>query len=159
ELDKKGEFSEDITRKMGELGLFGIVVSPEYGGHGVGFLAYAGACGEIGRGGGSHAAAITAQNPLGVGPPFFFCNRGEKKKYIPQLCKDKLWAFGLTEPGAGSDSRGSKTIAKKVDGGWKINGAKIFITNASNKLNAGVTVQAVTGSKGEGRPELSCFIV
>jgi hypothetical protein len=63
------------------------------------------------------------------------------------------WAFGLTEPGAGSASRGSKTVARKVDGGWKINGAKIFITNGASNMNAGVTAQAVTGSKGEGKPE------
>src|SRR5204863_103340 len=60
---------------------------------------------------------------------------------------------------AESDSRGSKTSAKRVDGGWKINGAKIFITNGASAMNAGVTVQAVTGSRSEGKPELSCFIV
>jgi short/branched chain acyl-CoA dehydrogenase len=159
ELDRKGEFSEDLTRQMGELGLFGIVIPSEYGGHGMDYLAYAIACEEIARVDGSHAATITAHNSLGIGPLYYFGNEAQKKKYIPQLCVNKLWAFGLTEPGAGSDSRGSKTNAKKVDGGWKINGAKIFITNASNTMNAGITVQAVTGSKGEGRPELSCFIV
>ncbi len=159
ELDRKGEFSEDLTRQMGELGLFGIVIPSEYGGHGMDYLAYAIACEEIARVDGSHAATITAHNSLGIGPLYYFGDEAQKKKYIPQLCKNKLWAFGLTEPGAGSDSRGSKTNAKKVDGGWKINGAKIFITNASNGMNAGITVQAVTGSKGEGRPELSCFIV
>jgi short/branched chain acyl-CoA dehydrogenase len=159
DLDKKEEFSPEITQAMGELGLFGIVIPTEYGGHGMDYLAYAIACEEIARVDGSHAATVTAHNSLGIGPLYYFGNDAQKKKYIPQLCKgDKLWAFGLTEPGAGSDSRGSKTTAKKVDGGWKINGSKIFITNA-NKMNAGITVQAVTGSKGEGKPELSCFIV
>jgi short-chain 2-methylacyl-CoA dehydrogenase len=159
ELDKKEQFSEDLTRKMGQMGLFGIVIPENYGGHGMDYLAYAIACEEIARVDGSHAATVTAHNSLGIGPLYYFGNEAQKKKYIPQLCTgDKLWAFGLTEPGAGSDSRGSKTVAKKVDGGWKINGSKIFITNA-NKMNAGITVQAVTGSKGEGKPELSCFIV
>jgi len=159
ELDKKEQFSEKLTRGMGDLGLFGIVIPAEYGGHGMDYLAYAIACEEIARVDGSQAATVTAHNSLGIGPLYYFGSEVQKKKLIPPLCKgDKLWAFGLTEPGAGSDSRGSKTTAKKVDGGWKINGSKIFITNA-NKMNAGITVQAVTGSKGEGRPELSCFIV
>lgn len=160
ELDKKEAFSEELTRKMGELGLFGIIVPETYSGHGMDYLAYAIACEEIARVDGSQAATVTAHNSLGIGPLYYFGSEEQKKKYIPPLCTgDKLWAFGLTEPSAGSDSRGSKTIAKKVDGGWIINGSKIFITNGASKMNAGVTVQAVTGSKSEGKPELSCFIV
>ncbi len=160
ELDRTETFPEELTRKMGELGLFGILVPEAYGGHGLDYLAYAVVCEEISRVDGSQAATITAHNSLGVGPLYYFGNEAQRKKYLPQLCTgEKLWAFGLTEPGAGSDSRGSKTNAKKVDGGWLINGAKIFITNGATRMNAGVTVQAVTGSKGEGKPELSCFIV
>lgn len=159
-LDAKSEFSEELTRKMGSLGLFGIIVPEQYGGHGMDYLAYAVVCEEIARVDGSQAATITAHNSLGISPIYYFGTEAQRKKYIPQLCTgEKLWAFGLTEPGAGSDSRGSKTNAKKVDGGWLINGSKIFITNGATKMNAGVTVQAVTGSKGEGKPELSCFIV
>jgi len=144
---------------MGKLGLFGVVVPEEYGGQGMDYLSYAIACEEIARVDGSQAATVTAHNSLGVGPLYYFGSEEQKKKYIPPLCTgDKLWAFGLTEPGAGSDSRGSKTMARKVDGGWKINGSKIFITNGHH-MNAGVTVQAVTGSRGEKGPELSCFIV
>lgn len=159
ELDKKEQFSESLTKDMGKLGLFGIVVPEEYGGQGMDYLAYAVACEEIARVDGSQAATVTAHNSLGIGPLYYFGSVAQKKKYIPALCTgEKLWAFGLTEPSAGSDSRGSKTVAKKVEGGWKINGSKIFITNG-NRMNAGVTVQAVTGSRGEGKPELSCFIV
>jgi len=160
ELDKTETFPEELTRKMGQLGLFGMIVPEAYGGHGLDYLAYAVACEELARVDGSQAATITAHNSLGVGPLYYFGNEAQRKKYLPQLCTgEKLWAFGLTEPGAGSDSRGSKTTAKKVDGGWLINGSKIFITNGATRMNAGVTVQAVTGSKGEGKPELSCFIV
>jgi len=160
ELDAKEQFCEALTRKMGQMGLFGIIVPEAYGGHGMDYLAYAVACEEVSRIDGSQAATITAHNSLGVAPLYYFGNEDQRKKYLPQLCTgEKLWAFGLTEPGAGSDSRGSRTTARKVDGGWVINGSKIFITNGSTAMNAGVTVQAVTGSKGEGRPELSCFIV
>ena len=160
ELDANEEFSEDITRKMGEMGLFGIVIPESYGGQGMDYLAYAIVCEEIARVDGSQAATVTAHNSLGIGPLYYFGNDAQRKKYIPQLCTGKkLWSFGLTEPNAGSDSRGSKTTAKKVEGGWRINGSKIFITNGATRMNAGVTVQAVTGSKGEGKPELSCFIV
>jgi alkylation response protein AidB-like acyl-CoA dehydrogenase len=160
QLDKEEKFSEALTRAMGQLGLFGIAIPEEYGGHGMDYLAYALACEEIARVDGSQAATVTAHNSLGIDPLYHFGNEAQRKKYIPPLCTgEKLWAFGLTEPDAGSDSRGSKTVARKVEGGWRINGAKIFITNGSSSMNAGVTVQAVTSSKGEGQPELSCFIV
>jgi alkylation response protein AidB-like acyl-CoA dehydrogenase len=160
QLDKDEKFSETLTREMGKLGLFGIVVPEEYGGHGMDNLASAIALEEIARVDCSQAGTVSAHNSLGVGPFYYFGNEAQRKKYIPQLCTgEKLWAFGLTESDAGSDSRGTKTVARKVEGGWKINGAKIFITNGASNMNAGVTVQAVTGSKGEGKPELSCFIV
>lgn len=159
-LDEAEQFSPELTRRMGEIGLFGIVIPESYSGQGMDYLAYAIACEELARVDGSHAATITAHNSLGVGPLYYFGNEEQRKKYLPKLCTgEALWAFGLTEPSAGSDSRGSKTNAKKVDGGWVINGAKIFITNGSCEMNAGVTVQAVTGRKGNGDPELSCFIV
>lgn len=159
-LDEKEEFSEDITRKMGGIGLFGIAIPENYGGQGMDYLAYAIAMEELARVDGSNAATITAHNSLGVGPLYYFGNEKQRKKYVPKLCTgEAVWAFGLTEPSAGSDSRGSKTTAKKVDGGWVINGAKIFITNGASSLNAGVTVQAVTGKKPSGSPELTCFIV
>lgn len=158
-LDEQEAFSEELTRGMGQLGLFGMLVPEAYGGHGMDYLAYAVACEEIARVDGSQAATVTAHNSLGIGPLYYFGNETQRKTYIPMLCTgERLWAFGLTEPSAGSDSRGSRTTAKKVEGGWLINGAKIFITNG-HRMNAGVTVQAVTGSRGEGDPELSCFIV
>src|SRR6202012_3201400 len=108
----------------------------EYGGQGMDYLAYAIACEEIARVDGSQAATVTAHNSLGIGPLYYFGNDAQRKKYLKPLCVDKLWAFGLTEPSVGSDSRGSKTIAKKVDKGWVINGSKIFITNGSCTMNA-----------------------
>ena len=160
ELDKKREFSVDLTQKMAKQGWFGITVPEQYGGSGMDYLAYATICEELARVDASQAATITAHNSLGIGPIYYFGTEEQKKKYLPQLCEGgKTWGFGLTEPNAGSDSRGSQTKAVKVNGGWEITGGKIFITNASNELSAGVTVQAVTGKKENGDPEITCFLV
>lgn len=160
DLDEKEEFSYDLTRKMGELGLFGMTVSPEYGGQGADTLSYIIAVEEVARVNGSQAATLAAHNSLGVGPLYYFGSDAQKRKYLPDLCTGKaLWAFGLTEPGAGSDAGSSKTRAELVNGKWKINGAKIFITNGSTTITRGVTVQAITGKRDGGKNEISCIIV
>ena len=159
DLDSREEFSVKLTKKMGELGLFGMVVSPEYGGQGLDYLAYVVACEELARVDGSQAATVTAGNSLGIGPIYYYGTESQKQKYLPALCTgESLWAFGLTEPGAGSDSRASQTKAVETDGGWVISGSKIFITNASTPISAGVTVQSVTGGQ-DRKPELTCFLL
>lgn len=158
-LDEHEQFSVDLTRKMGSIGMFGIVVPAEYGGQGMDYLAYVIATEELARVDGSQAATVTAANSLGIGPIYYYGSEAQKQRYLPELCTgDALWAFGLTEPGAGSDSRGSSTRAEETGDGWSINGSKIFITNGSSPVSRGVTVQAVTGGT-EGRPELTCFLV
>ena len=159
ELDEREEFSVDLTRKMGELGMFGIVVPEDYGGQGMDYLAYVIATEELARVDGSQAATVTAGNSLGIGPIYSYGTEEQRHRYLPELCRGAgLWAFGLTEPGAGSDSRASTTRAEQTRDGWRLNGSKIFITNASSALATGVTVQAVTGGEA-GRPELTCFLV
>lgn len=159
EYDEKEQFSYELTRKMGEIGLFGIVAPPEYGGHGMDYLSYIIAVEELARVDGSHAATVAAHNSLGIGPLAKFGTEEQKRKYIPPLCTGSgLWAFGLTEPEAGSDSRGSKTSARLTDGSWVINGSKIFITNGSTDITLGATVQAVSG-EAEGKKEFSTIIV
>ena len=159
ELDEKEEFSIEITRKMGELGLFGMNIPEEYGGSGMDTLSYIIAVEELARVDGSHAATLAAHNSLGIGPLYYYGTEEQKMKYLPQLCTgNALWAFGLTEPDAGSDSRASKTTAELVNGEWVINGSKIFITNGSSEINIGATVQAVTGNK-DGKKEISTRIV
>lgn len=159
ELDAREEFSVELTKKMGQLGLFGMMVSPEYGGQGLDYLAYVVACEELARVDGSQAATVSAGNSLGIGPLYYFGTEDQKQKYLPALCTGEgLWAFGLTEPGAGSDSRASQTKAIEADEAWVINGSKIFITNASSPISLGTTVQTVTGTRGKG-PELTCFLV
>jgi len=160
ELDIKEEFSYDLTKKMAELGLFGITVDPKYGGQGMDYLSYAIIVEELARVSGSQAATVAAENSLGIGPIFRFGSEAQKQKYLPDLCAGKkLWGFGLTEPDAGSDAGGTKTNAELKGGKWTINGSKIFITNAANDMTAGVTVQTVTGKRGDGKKEMSCIIV
>jgi len=159
ELDEKAEFSHDLTNKMGELGLFGMYLPEKYGGQGLDYLSYVIAVEEIARIDSSQAATLAAHNSLGIGPLFYYGTEEQKMKYLPPLCTGKaLWGFGLTEPDAGSDSRGTKTKAFVENGNWVINGSKIFITNGSVDISVGSTVQTVTGEK-DGRKEYSCIIV
>lgn len=144
ELDEKAEFSYSLTKRMGELGLFGMYLPEKYGGQGSDILSYIIAVEEIARIDGSQAATLAAHNSLGIGPLYYFGSEEQKKKYLPQLCTgEALWSFGLTEPGAGSDSRASKTTIELIDDEWVINGSKIFITNGASDINIGSTVQAV----------------
>ena len=160
ELDESESFSADLTRKMGNIGLFGTIVSEAYGGQGMDYLSYIIAVEEVARIDGSQAATVAAGNSLGIGPIYYFGTEAQKKKYLPRLCRGEgLWGFGLTEPTAGSDAGGSKTTAVKDGNEWVINGSKIFITNAACELSLGVTVQAVTGRRKSGRPEYTCFLV
>ena len=159
ELDEKETFSTDITEKMGELGLFGMYLPEKYGGQGLDTLSYIIAVEELARVDGSQAATLAAHNSLGIGPLYYYGTEEQKMKYLPPLCTGKaLWAFGLTEPDAGSDSRGTKTKAVLEDGKWKINGSKIFITNGSEDISIGSTVQAVTNVDEKGRKEFKCMV-
>ncbi|MCI0499349.1 MAG: acyl-CoA dehydrogenase family protein, partial [Planctomycetales bacterium] len=160
ELDKREEFSYETMQKMAELGLFGIFVAEKYGGQAMDYISYIIAVEEIARIDGSHAATVAAENSLGIGPLYYFGNEEQKTKYLPKLCRgETLWGFGLTEPNAGSDAANSQTKAVLDDHEWVINGSKIFITNASTDITAGVTVLCRTGVRDDGRPELSCILV
>jgi len=159
-LDEAEEFSYELTHAMGELGLFGIVIPPDYGGQGMDYLSYIIAVEELARIDSSQAATVAAHNSLGIGPIYYYGNEEQKRRYLPDLCTgDALWAFGLTEPDAGSDSRGSKTTARLQDGKWIINGSKIFITNGSTEITKGATVQTVSDILSDGRKEFSTIIV
>ncbi len=159
ELDAEEKFSESLTLRMGELGLFGMCIPEKYGGQGTDCLSNIIAVEELARVDGSHAATLAAHNSLGIGPIYYFGNEVQKRKYLPRLCTGKeLWAFGLTEPDAGSDSRATRTTAKLEQGQWILNGSKIFITNGSAEISGGVTVQVRTGTS-EDQKEFSTIIV
>ncbi|TVR68237.1 MAG: acyl-CoA dehydrogenase [Marinilabiliales bacterium] len=158
-LDANESFSIELTRKMGELGLFGMNIPEEYGGAGMDTLSYIIAVEELSRIDGSQASTLAAHNSLGIGPIYYYGTEEQKKRYLPRLCTGgAIWAFGLTEPEAGSDSRGSRTKAELDNGEWVINGSKIFITNGASEISAGVTVQAVSGETG-GKKEFSTILV
>lgn len=160
ELDKKQEFSPELCKQMGELGLFGFCIPEEYGGNGVGYIPYIVAVEELARVDGSQAVTVAAHNSLGIGPIYFYGSEEQKKEYLPPLCTgEKLWGFGLTEADAGSDAGGTKTHAEKKGDDWVINGSKMFITNASTDMCMGSTIQAVTGKRADGKKEYSCFLV
>ena len=161
DLDEKEEFSADLTRQMGALGVFGLIVPEEYGGSGLDYTSYCIAVEELARVDGSQAATVAAGVSLGVAPILYFGTDAQKKEWLPKLSSgEQLFAFGLTEPDAGSDSRGSRTKAEQnPDGSWTISGSKIFITNGSNELTAGVIVQTVSNRNEAGDPEFTCFIV
>jgi alkylation response protein AidB-like acyl-CoA dehydrogenase len=160
ELDEKAEFSPELTRKMGELGLFGMYLPEKYGGQHMDTLAYIIAVEEIARVDGSQAATLAAHNSLGIGPIYYYGTEEQKQKYLPRLCTgEALWGFGLTEPDAGSDSRGTKTTAIPDGDQWIINGSKIFITNGSAEISIGSSVQTVTKTHDDGHKEYTTFIV
>ena len=159
-LDEEAAFSSEITGLMFDNGLLRMVVPEDYGGMGYDTLSYILAVEELARVDSSQAATVAAHNSLGISPIFQFGTGDQKRQLLPRLTEGKkLWAFGLTERNAGSDSNNTETIARLEGNHWVINGEKIFITNVASPMSGGITVQAVTGEKGDGRKELSVILV
>jgi len=131
-LDEKAEFSFDTVKKLGDMGILGMVAPKEYGGTGYDTVSYSIAVEEISRVCGSTGITVAAHNSLGVYPIYLFGNEEQRKKYIPPLARgEKLGSFGLTESGAGSDAAATKTTAVLDGDSYVVNGSKCFITNAS----------------------------
>ena len=159
-LDEQSVFSTELTNKMFDMGLLSINLSKEHGGMGKDTLSYIIAVEELARIDGSQAATVAAHNSLGIAPIANYGTEAQKQKFLPKLTSGKkLWAFGLTEPNAGSDANNTETIARLQDGKWTINGKKIYITNIASALSGGITVQAVTGERNGGKKELSVILV
>ncbi|MBA4159531.1 MAG: acyl-CoA dehydrogenase [Gemmatimonadetes bacterium] len=131
ELDQESKFPWENVRKMGELGLFGIPWAEELGGAGMDGISYMIAIHELAKVDASHAITISAHTTLGTSPIVAFGTAEQKERFVPTLAAGQvLGGFGLTEPGAGSDAGGTQTMAVRTDGGWILNGTKIFITHA-----------------------------
>jgi len=146
ELDREHRFPYDLVAQLGQLGLMGMTVPEEYGGGGTDTVAYAIAVEELTRIDSSVAITVAAHHSLGTLPILYFGNEEQKREWLPQLASgQKLAAFGLTEPGAGSDAGATRTAAELRDGQWIVNGSKIFITNAGTDITACVTITARTG--------------
>ncbi len=160
QMDATGLFPYAIIRQMGELGLLGLPFPEEYGGAGADFLSYCLAIEEISRGDVSVGITMEAHTSLGATPFYLFGNQQQKEQYLVPLVRgEQLWAFGLTEPEAGSDSAGTQTKAVLKDGQWHINGSKAFITNAGTDMTSGVTITAVTGFLPDSRKEITNIII
>jgi short/branched chain acyl-CoA dehydrogenase len=159
ELDRTKSFPYELVAKMGELGLMGIPFPEEYGGGGADTLAYALAVEELTRIDSSVAITMAAHTSLGTMPIHLWGTDEQKDDWLPHLCSgQKLAAFGLTEPEAGSDAGNTHTRAALEDGEWVVNGAKQFITNSGTDISGCVTITAVTGHT-NGTNEISNIIV
>jgi len=161
ELYERAEFPYDIVARMGRMGLFGLPVAEEYGGMGGDYLALCLALEELARVDSSVAITLEAGVGLGIMPIFRFGTQEQKRQWLPALCAgEQLAAFGLTEPGGGTDVAGAmKTRARLEDGEWVIDGTKSFITNSGTSITSVVGVAAVTGTREGGKPEISTILV
>ena len=146
ELDREKRFPYEIVAKLGELGLMGIPFPEEYGGGGADYLSYAVAIEELARVDSSVAITVAAHTSLGTWPLYAFGSEQQKADWMPRLCSgERLGAFGLTEPEAGSDAGNTRTRAELDGDEWVINGAKQFITNSGTDISGFVTITARTG--------------
>ena len=160
DLYEREEFPYDIVRQMGEMGLFGLPFPEEYGGMGGDYFALCVALEELARVDSSVAITLEAGVSLGAMPIYRFGTEEQKKQWLPQLCSGAaLGAFGLTEPGGGSDAGATRTTARRDGDEWVINGTKSFITNSGTDITSLVTVTALTGEEQGGRKEISTIIV
>jgi short/branched chain acyl-CoA dehydrogenase len=160
EMDRQGELPLDIVKQMGELGLFGLPFPEEYGGQGSDFLTFCLAVEELARVDSSMAITLEAAVGLGANPIFRFGTEEQKQRWLVPMSRGEiLGAFGLTEPGGGSDAGATRTNARLEDGEWVINGSKAFITNAGTEISKLVTITVVTGGEPDERKEISTIIV
>jgi short-chain 2-methylacyl-CoA dehydrogenase len=160
EMDRLHRFPTDIVRQMGEMGLFGLPFPEEYGGQGSDFLTFCIAVEELARVDSSMAVTLEAGVGLGANPIFAEGTEEQKQRWLAPMCRGEiLGAFGLTEPGGGSDAGATRTTARLEDGQWVINGSKTLITNSGTEMTGLVTITAVTGEREDGRKEISAVIV
>jgi short/branched chain acyl-CoA dehydrogenase len=150
----------EVFRKMGELGLMGLLVPERYGGTDVGAGAYVAAMEEIGKADQSVAATWNAHLTIASMPMLHFGTEAQKRRWLVPLARgEALGAFGLTEPEAGSDARAIRTTAAWDGDAWVIDGTKMFTSNAGTEMSLGVTILAVTGTRPDGAREYSAFMI
>jgi alkylation response protein AidB-like acyl-CoA dehydrogenase len=160
EFYEREEFPYGLVATMGEMGLFGLPVAEEYGGMGGDYFALCLALEELARVDSSVAITLEAGVSLGVMPIYRFGTEQQKRHWLPDLAAGRaLGAFGLTEPGGGSDAGATKTTATLDGGQWVINGSKAFITNSGTEITSVVAATAVTGTGDDGRKEISAILV
>lgn len=157
EVDENERFPEETWHKLAEMGIMGVPYPEEYEGAGMSYLSYITCCEELAKHCATTSVMVSAHSSLCTWPIFNFGTEEQKKKYLPGLCSgEKLGAFGLTEPGAGTDAAMQKTVAEDKGDHWLLNGSKIFITNAAY---ASVFVIFAMTDKSKGTKGISAFIV
>ncbi|HYB39117.1 MAG TPA: acyl-CoA dehydrogenase family protein [Mycobacterium sp.] len=157
--DAEHSFPYEVVAGMADMGLFGLPFPEEWGGMGGDYFALCLALEELGKVDQSVAITLEAAVSLGAMPVYRFGTEAQKREWLPQLASGRaLGAFGLTEPGGGSDAGATKTTARLDDGHWVINGSKQFITNSGTDITKLVSVTAVTGER-DGRKEISSILV
>jgi alkylation response protein AidB-like acyl-CoA dehydrogenase len=160
EMDRAEELPMDIVKQMAELGLFGLPFPEEYGGQGADFLTLCLAIEEIARVDSSIAITLEAAVGLGANPILHFGTEEQKQRWLVPMAQGEIFgAFGLTEPGGGTDAEATKTTATLEGGQWVINGSKAFITNSGTPITGLVTITATTGRRSDGSKEISGIIV
>ena len=160
EWNTTGRFPVEVFRAMADLGLMGLLVPEEYGGTAVGAVAYVAAMEEIGKADQSVAATWNAHLTIGSLPLLYFGTEEQKRRWLVPLARgERLGAFGLTEPEAGSDARAIRTTARRDGDGWVINGTKMFTSNAGTEISQGVILLALSGTRPDGGKEYSAFMV
>ncbi|MEU6140614.1 acyl-CoA dehydrogenase family protein [Streptomyces sp. NPDC047081] len=160
EWSENEEFPTHVFTKLGELGLMGMLVPEQYGGAGSDMVSYVAVMEELGAADQSVASTWNAHSTIATIPLLAYGTEEQKQRWLAPLARgEALGAFGLTEPGAGSDAAGIATTARREDGGWVINGTKMFITNAGTDISQGVTLLATTGKDEDGRKRFATFYV
>ncbi|WP_457255106.1 acyl-CoA dehydrogenase family protein [Pedococcus sp. P5_B7] len=160
--DKAHFFPVEVVRKMGAMGLFGLTAPEEFGGAGDDgdFTSLCVAIEELGRVDQSMGITLEAGVGLGINPILTFGTQEQREQWLPMLISgEQLAGFGLTEPDAGSDAGATRTKAELDEGEWVVNGSKQFITNSGSEITAAVTVTARTGTRPDGRAEISTIIL
>jgi alkylation response protein AidB-like acyl-CoA dehydrogenase len=158
---EREEFPYEIVAQMGKMGLFGLPVDESYGGMGGDYFALCLALEELARVDSSVAITLEAGVSLGIMPIYRYGSQEQKRRWLPRLCSgEMLGAFGLTEPGGGSDVAGAmRTRARLEDSHWIIDGTKVFITNSGTSITGVVAVAAITGTRSDDKPEISTILV
>ncbi len=158
EWDEKSEFPHAVVKKLGPMGLMGVIFPEELGGAGMGYVEYVLAVEELSRVDGSVGIIVASHNSLCTNHIFLGGNEAQKRRWVPKLASGEwLGSWGLTEPGSGSDSGGMRTTAVRGDGGWVLNGSKTFITNGTYADCA--LVLAVTDREKGTHGGISAFVV
>ncbi len=160
DLYERHAFPYDLVRAMGRMGLFGLPFPEDVGGMGGDLFGLGLALEELARVDSSVAITLEAAVCLGAMPIHRFGSPAQRERWLPELTSgQKLGAFGLTEPGGGTDTASPRTRGRRDESGWVLDGSKAFITNSGTDITAFVTVTAETGRREDGRAEISAFLV